>query len=64
MALADVFDALVSRRAYKPPWKDEHALKHIHMQAGKHFDPELVDIFVHLYEIMTAIRVRFADPHR
>jgi len=62
VALADVYDALISRRAYKQPWKDEHALKHIHMQAGKHFDPELVDIFVQLYEIMTAIRTRFPDP--
>ena len=63
VAIADVYDALVSRRAYKAPWKNEHALKHIHMQAGRHFDPELVDIFVQTHEIMTAIRARFPDRH-
>ena len=63
VALVDVYDALISRRAYKAPWKDEHALKHIHMQAGRHFDPEIVDIFVQLHDIMLAIRARFPDPH-
>ncbi len=62
VGLADVYDALVSRRAYKTAWKEEHALKHIHMQAGRHFDPELVDIFVQNHEIMAAIRARFPDP--
>jgi HD-GYP domain-containing protein (c-di-GMP phosphodiesterase class II) len=63
VSIADVYDALVSRRSYKPPWKNEHALKHIHMQAGRHFDPELVDIFVQIHEIMRAIRARFPDKH-
>jgi response regulator RpfG family c-di-GMP phosphodiesterase len=64
VGLADVYDALISKRAYKPAWKDGHALKHIHLESGKHFDPELVDIFVEIHDIIGAIRKRFADPER
>ena len=61
MALADVYDALISKRAYKPAWKEEHALKHIHVEAGKHFDPEIVDIFIAIHNIIVAIQRRFPD---
>ncbi|MBR1441138.1 MAG: HD domain-containing protein [Lachnospiraceae bacterium] len=45
MAVADVFDALVSKRSYKPPFPFEEAMKIIHDGAGTQFDPEVVAIF-------------------
>ena len=45
MAIADVYDALISTRSYKPPLSHEEACKIIEDGAGKHFDPVLVDIF-------------------
>jgi response regulator RpfG family c-di-GMP phosphodiesterase len=45
VGLADVVDALGSRRSYKEPWSEEEVLKHVRNESGRHFDPELVDIF-------------------
>lgn len=44
-AIADVFDALASRRAYKEPWSFEDIVQYIIHERGKHFDPKLVDVF-------------------
>ena len=44
-AVADVFDALCSARAYKPAWSFEEAYDEILLQSGKHFDPACVDAF-------------------
>lgn len=46
LTLVDVFDALVSKRCYKEAWSFEDALKHIKAQAGKQFDPHLVNAFL------------------
>ncbi len=46
VAIADVFDALTSRRPYKEPWPFDRAMAHLGAQRGKHFDPELVDHFL------------------
>ena len=46
VAIADVFDALTMKRVYKSAWSVEDALKEIKSQAGKHFDPELVNLFL------------------
>ena len=46
MAIADVFDALVSKRSYKRPFTFEQAMDIIREGAGKHFDPVLADLFV------------------
>ena len=52
MAIADVFDALVSERIYKPPFSFEKALEIIKEDSGSHFDPKLVPIFLeHAKEI-------------
>ncbi|MDR1947727.1 MAG: response regulator [Desulfovibrio sp.] len=50
MAFADVYDALVSKRPYKEPYSREQALDIIERQRGKHFDPELTDIFLKAME--------------
>lgn len=49
-AVVDVFDALVSARPYKPPMLLESALAIIRKDAGKHFDPEMVDAFTKIAE--------------
>jgi putative nucleotidyltransferase with HDIG domain len=60
VALADVYDALISERTYKPEWKQEHALRYIRYQAGKKFDPELVGLFINMAELLTAIRHKYS----
>ena len=45
-AVADVYDALTSDRPYRKAWSEEQALEHIRAQSGKHFDPQLVEIFL------------------
>lgn len=47
-ALVDVWDALRSDRPYRPAWLEEKVLAYIRAQAGKHFDPEVVEAFMHL----------------
>ncbi len=46
MALADVFDALVSKRCYKEPYSIEEAFDIIRKEEGSHFDPKLVSVFL------------------
>ena len=46
--IADSFDAMVSKRAYKQPYPTEKALSILEEEAGRQFDPELVPIFVRL----------------
>lgn len=47
-AIADVFDALVSERVYKSAYSIDYALNHIKEQSGKHFDPNIVKLFLPL----------------
>lgn len=49
-AIMDVWDALRSDRPYRKAWSEEKALKYIKEQAGKHFDPDLVPIFLQIVE--------------
>ena len=60
-ALADVFDALGSRRAYKEPWSDEQVFTEIRKCAGTQFDPELVAIFFEIADTLIAIREKYRD---
>tara|TARA_Y100001933_G_scaffold262522_2_gene320326 strand:- start:279 stop:1142 length:864 start_codon:yes stop_codon:yes gene_type:complete len=48
-AIVDVWDALTHKRVYKDAWPEEAVLDHIREQAGRHFDPGLVDIFIANY---------------
>ena len=61
VAIADVFDALTTRRPYKEPWPVEQALEHMADQAGQHFDPALIAQFVPLRPQLLEIRARWAD---
>jgi len=60
-ALADVFDALCSKRCYKEAWNDEQIFNLIRFERGKHFDPELVDLFFNNLEQFMVIRETFPD---
>lgn len=44
-AVVDVWDALTSNRSYRPAWSEEQVLAYIREQSGKHFDPQVVDLF-------------------
>jgi response regulator RpfG family c-di-GMP phosphodiesterase len=50
MAVADVFDALVSKRVYKAPMSTEEAFNILQVESGSHFDPEIVEVFLSLRE--------------
>lgn len=59
--LADIFDALGSKRCYKAPWKDEDILSYIIEQKGKIFDPEIADILINDFSSYTDIRLNNPD---
>ena len=61
-ALADVFDALTSERPYKKAWTVEETVELIKKNSGKHFDPELVDVFMQELPEILKIRERFSAP--
>lgn len=60
-AIADVFDALGSARVYKNAWKDKDIFQFFRNQKGKHFDPNLVDIFLNNLDDFLLIRDKFQD---
>ena len=55
VSLADVYDALRHRRVYKAPWTLEDTLNEIQSQAGKQFDPELVEAFMQIKDRLEVI---------
>lgn len=61
IAIADVFDALTSKRPYKEAWSIEDTMTHITNQSGKHFDPKLVDLLAQNLEEILEIKARFKD---
>jgi HD-GYP domain-containing protein (c-di-GMP phosphodiesterase class II) len=61
VALADVYDALVSRRVYKNPWTEDMTIEYIKAQGGKHFDPEVVEAFFGIYDVINAIKEKYQD---
>ena len=61
MALADVYDALISRRAYKQPMSHEQATEIIRSGRGSHFDPDIVDAFLAIHTQFDDIAARFRD---
>lgn len=59
VALADVYDALCSKRVYKDAWAEEAVLDYFREQAGEQFDPELVELFLSIQEVIQKIRNRY-----
>lgn len=55
VALADVFDALTTKRPYKEPWSEAEVKQYILENRGKHFDPRLVDLFIEYYNEFTLL---------
>jgi len=60
-AIADVFDALGSERVYKKAWTDEEIIKLLKEEKGKHFDPELIDIFFENLPLFLETREIYKD---
>lgn len=63
MAVADVYDALISRRVYKPPLSHEEATEIIKDGRGKHFDPDVVDAFLDISDECRDISRQFVDTN-
>jgi putative two-component system response regulator len=61
MAVADVYDALISRRVYKDAMPHEQAVDIIKQTSGRHFDPDVVDAFLAIEENFRAIALTYGD---
>lgn len=61
MAVADVYDALICRRVYKPPFDHEKAASIIQEGRGSHFDPDIVDAFMEIRAEFEKIANEFGD---
>ncbi len=61
MAVADVYDALISTRIYKPGVPHDRAVQEIFQGRGAHFDPDMADAFIEIQDEFAAIATQFAD---
>jgi len=59
VAVADVFDALTSKRPYKEAWSLQRSLNYLREQAGKHFDPSVVAAFERAMPQITEVYERY-----
>ncbi|MGN7613449.1 HD-GYP domain-containing protein [Magnetococcales bacterium HHB-1] len=62
MAVADVYDALISKRVYKPAFSHEKAVSIIVEGRGRHFDPDMVDVFLDIADLFQKVAAQFSDP--
>ncbi len=60
VAVADVFDALSSRRVYKAEWGEQEVLDELKRVSGSQFDPEVIEAFFSVYDVITLIRERYS----
>ena len=60
-AIADVFDALTSKRPYKDAWSIEKTVDFLQSQKGKHFEPRLVDLMIEIMPKILDIKATFKD---
>lgn len=63
VSVADVFDALTSKRPYKKIFSVEESLRMIAEGRGKHFDPKVVDAFFDIHDEIVQIKSRYQDEH-
>ena len=61
MAVADVYDALISRRVYKPAFTHEEAIDSMRKGRGRHFDPEMMDVFIKITDEFREIAMRYRE---
>ena len=61
VAIADVFDALTSERPYKKAWSVDQAVEFMKKEAGSHFDPDLLSLFLNMVPRAIEIRHQFDD---
>jgi len=61
VAVADVYDALCSRRSYKEPWNEDRILTEMDSLSGTHFDPELIHAFFSCLDVLKSIATRYPD---
>ncbi len=61
MAVADVYDALISRLVYKPPYPHEESVDIIREASGVHFDPDIVSAFLELANQFSDVAKKYAD---
>jgi HD-GYP domain-containing protein (c-di-GMP phosphodiesterase class II) len=61
VAIADVYDALVSRRCYKEAMEEDSVITTIHEEAGKQFDPELVEVFMECVDSFRQVERLYPD---
>jgi putative two-component system response regulator len=61
MAIADVYDALISRRVYKPPFSHADSMQIIEEGRGRHFDPDVVDAFIAIQQACKVIADQYAN---
>lgn len=61
VAIADVYDALSSRRVYKESWDESKVLETLKEDSGKHFDPDLISVFFASLDAIRSIAARYLD---
>jgi two-component system response regulator RpfG len=62
VAVADVYDALTSKRPYKSAWTSDEAFDYVRSQAGRHFDPRMVEAFLGVRRQVLEIQDECRDP--
>ncbi len=61
MAVADVYDALISKRVYKPAFSHEEAIDIMRKGRGSHFDPDILDVFLKINDEFREIALRYRE---
>ena len=61
VAIADVYDALCSKRVYKDPWTEEDVLAEMKKLSGSKFDPELIDVFFDILPNIKQIKDQYVE---
>ena len=61
VAIADVYDALASKRAYKEAWDEDRVLQTMRDGAGTHFDPEMIQAFFDSLDVIKSVASRYPE---
>ena len=60
-AVADVYDAIRSKRPYKEPWNEEKSIEYMHENSGKNFDPDVIEVFCRNIDEIREISNKYSD---